>query len=276
MESNELNNSNYLDILFTGKNKKYGAYQLRRDYNARIRNATILAVVGISLVLLLAAFTTGEENESQALVLKEVELGEPPPMDKKEPPPPPPPPVEPPPPVKAQVKFTPPKIEEDHKVEVNENPKTEDLKEKVVSNQNVKGNTSSDDFADDVKFAPKKEIAKEQIEEKPKVDDNKIYDVVAQEAAYPGGTQAMLKDISRNFDYPTIARENGISGRVIVNFVVEKDGSISNVKVTRGLGYGLDEAAVNAVKKLKRFSPAKQDGKSVRSYYSLPIRCDLN
>ncbi len=275
MESNQINSSNYLDILFRGKNKKYGAYQLRQGYNSRMRNATIIAVVSISVLLFLAAFASREDTESQKLVLKEVELGEPPPMDKNEPPPPPPPPVEPPPPVKAQVKFTPPKIEEDNKVEVNENPKTEDLEEKVVSNQNVEGNSSSSDFVDDVEFKPKQEIAKEQIEEKPK-EDNKIYDVVAQEATYPGGNAAILKDIARNFEYPSVARQNGISGRVIVSFVVEKNGSVSNVKVTRGLGYGLDEAAISAVKKLKNFTPAKQDGKSVRSYFSVPIRCELN
>ncbi len=277
MESNQLNKTSYLDILFTGKNKQYGAYQLRRDYNNRMRNAIIITVLSVSVLFLLAAFTTGNDNESQDLVLKEVELGEPPPMNEKEPPPPPPPPVEPPPPVKAQVKFTPPKIEEDTKIKVNENPKTEDLKDKVTSNQNVDGNTTDDNFADGVEFKdPPKDIKKDQIEEAPKPEDNKIYDVVAQEAAYPGGTNALLSDVKSNFTYPKIARENGITGRVLVNFVVEKDGSVTNVKVTRGLGYGLDEACISAVKKLKKFTPAKQDGKSVRSYYALPINCSLN
>ncbi len=276
MDSNQINNADYLDILFTGKNKKYGAYQLRKGYNARIRNATISTIVSLSILLFLAAYASKKDTTSQDLVLREVELGDPPPMDKNEPPPPPPPPVEPPPPVKAQVKFTPPKIEEDHKVEVNETPKTEDLKDKAISQQNVKGSTSEDNFADGVKFTKEKEIKEAQIEDpKPEVD-NKIYEVVAQEAEYPGGPSAMLSDIAKNFQYPTVARENGITGRVIVNFVVEKDGSISNIKVTRGLGYGLDEAAVAVVKKLKRFAPAKQDGKSVRSYMSLPIRCELN
>ncbi len=104
----------------------------------------------------------------------------------------------------------------------------------------------------------------------------KIHDIVSEEAVYPGGTSKLLADFSENFKYPDLARRKGIQGRLIVNFVVEKDGSISNAKCIRSLGHGLDEAAIRAVKSLKNFSqPAKLDGQPVRSYYSLPVNCGL-
>lgn len=274
MDSNKLYNSDYLDILFKGKNKSYGAYQLRRGYNKRIRNATLISVIGLSLLLILAAVGSNVSTESEDLVLKEVELGDPPPMSKNEPPPPPPPPVEPPPPVRAQVKFTPPVIKKDNEIEVSETFDKKDIAEKDIGTKDVEGTSNKESFQKEIEFTKEKKTEVAKVEE-PKKEDNKIYDFVEQEASYPGGESAILTDISRNFSYPAIARENGIEGTVYVKFVVEKNGSISGVRATRKLGYGLDEAAVNAVKQLKRFTPAKQNGQPVRSYFSVPIRCVL-
>ncbi len=107
-------------------------------------------------------------------------------------------------------------------------------------------------------------------------EEDVIYSVVVQEAVYPGGNKQLMQDISRNFNYPKKAREHGKQGRVIIRFVVEKDGSISDITSTRPQGYGLDEAAILAVSQLRNFTPAKQDGEPVRSYYSIPINCSLN
>ncbi len=108
--------------------------------------------------------------------------------------------------------------------------------------------------------------------------DTLIYDITSLEAVYPGGNDKILRDVSRNFSYPALARENGITGKVLVEFVVEKDGSISNIKIKKGLGYGIDEEVVKAVKKLKHFKYPARNGKNnpVRSYYPLSINLELN
>ncbi len=121
--------------------------------------------------------------------------------------------------------------------------------------------------------------AQEELDENaPEVSttEEPIYEIVAVEATYPGGTSALLADFAENFEYPEEAREKNVQGRLLVNFVVEKDGSINHVKVTRKLGSGLDEAAVNAIKSIKDFTPAYQNGEPVRSYYTLPVLCRLD
>ncbi len=122
-----------------------------------------------------------------------------------------------------------------------------------------------------------KEVMKEPTQKvKPTVpDSNQIYGIVAVPATYPEGDSALLEDMAENFEYPEEAREKKVESRLILSFVVEKDGSISNIEVTRGLGAGLDEAAIAAAKKLKTFTPAYHNDKPVRSYFSLPFRCSV-
>ncbi len=278
METNNLNSISYLDILFTGKNKKYGAYQLRAGYDKRIRTATLSTIFGLSLLLFLATLGHQEESTTYCPMIP-VETLPPPPRDREEPPVPEPqkPQAQPQAPSQAQQKYTPPKILEDNQVDNSDVPRTDDLNNTQISDHTTAGRSTDDPFLVDVDLGTQgQSLPSRQIQNPKPNDDNKIHEVVAQEAEYPGGTSAMLSDISRNFKYSIPARENGITGRVIVKFVVEKDGSISHITVTRSLGYGLDEAAVDVVRKLKRFAPAMQDGKKVRSYMSLPIRCELN
>ncbi len=108
--------------------------------------------------------------------------------------------------------------------------------------------------------------------------DDKIFTAVEYPATYPGGIDALTKDLYRNVKYPTEARSNHIEGKVFVNFVVEKDGSITNIKVIRGkeLGGGLAEAAVEAVSQLKRFLPGSQNGKPIRQFFSMPVTFNLD
>lgn len=106
----------------------------------------------------------------------------------------------------------------------------------------------------------------------PPVDDNKIYTQVEENPTYPGGEAALYSKLAQNLRYPRSAAELGIQGRVIVTFVVEKDGSITNPKVTRSPYYGFDEEAIRVVKTLgKMSSPGKINGRAVRSSYSLPV-----
>jgi len=92
---------------------------------------------------------------------------------------------------------------------------------------------------------------------------------------FPGGMAALMKYLAENIKYPSLAKESGIQGRVFINFVVEPDGAISNVKVLRGIGGGCDEEAVRVVERMPKWSPGKQRGKPVRVSYNLPVKFTL-
>ena len=117
-------------------------------------------------------------------------------------------------------------------------------------------------------------VAPVEVEEE-EIDENFIFVSAEEPAQFPGGEGALLKWISDNMVYPTIAQENGISGRVYCQFVVEPDGSVSNVEVTRGSNVYLDKEAVRVLSKLPKFKPGKQRGKAVRVRYSVPVRFQL-
>jgi len=104
-----------------------------------------------------------------------------------------------------------------------------------------------------------------------KKDNEPIFTTVEEPAKYPGGDEALKKFIHENIKYPREAIKNKISGTVYVQFVVEKDGSISDVKVVRGIGGGCDEEAVRVISKMPNWIPAKQKGIPVRSFYIIPI-----
>ncbi len=106
-------------------------------------------------------------------------------------------------------------------------------------------------------------------------EEAKIFVVVESMPQFPGGEAKLYSYLSNNIEYPVIAKESGIQGRVFVTFVVEKDGSITDVKVLRGIGGGCDEEAVRVVQNMPKWNPGKQRGKSVRVQYNLPIKFTL-
>lgn len=107
------------------------------------------------------------------------------------------------------------------------------------------------------------------------VVEEEIFQIVEEMPAYPGGDEARMSYLSKNLKYPVLAMESGIQGTVYIGFVVEKDGSVTDVKVARGIGGGCDEEAVRVVKAMPKWTPGKQRGKSVRVRYSVPIRFSL-
>jgi periplasmic protein TonB len=109
----------------------------------------------------------------------------------------------------------------------------------------------------------------------PKIDTNKVFRAVETYPEFPGGLDAMIKFFSGNVKYPATAKKNGTQGRVIVNFIVEKDGTLTNVKVSRGIGDGCDEEAVRVVKLSSPWKPGTQGGKPVRISYSMPVSFTL-
>jgi len=113
------------------------------------------------------------------------------------------------------------------------------------------------------------------VEEEEEEDENYVFVTVEKMPEFPGGDVALLKWISEHINYPTIAAENGIQGRVACNFVVNADGSVSDVQVTKPLDPNLDKEAIRVLKMLPRFKPGEQRGKPVRVKYSVPVRFKL-
>ena len=109
-----------------------------------------------------------------------------------------------------------------------------------------------------------------EIEEE-EVVEQEIFQIVEEMPAFPGGEQKLMEYVGKNIKYPQIARESGIQGRVFVGFVVEPDGSVSNVKLLRGIGGGCDEEAMRVIKNMPRWKPGKQRGKAVRVSYQIPV-----
>jgi protein TonB len=276
MDSAKVLKSDFLDILFDGRNKDYGAYDLRKQYDKRVRNA-ILGTVSLFLVFFLTYIITNwvKANEGDKLnkpVIQEIKMEDVKlPDDPKTPPPPPPPPA-PPPPVKPSVQFTPPVIKKDNEVPPDEEPpKHEDIKDKSISTKTVEGDPNGIDagLLEDSKGTGV-------VEAPPAPAKEEIFTFVEQPPTFPGGEDALAKYLSKNIRYPRVAQENGISGTVFVQFVVDSEGNIKDVKtVGAAKGGGLEEEAVRVVRTMPRWKAGKQNGRQVSVQFNLPIRFTL-
>lgn len=268
MEKNKILQADILDIIFDGKNKEYGAYQLRKFYKKTLTRA--LVITGSVLVLVIsgtvfAGFNNndnGKDIDPLDTRLTEIRTEEPPP-----PPPPPPLPALPPPVELNQVIFTPPVIVKD--IDVTPEDKIQEITDKTaISNQTV----VSDNTVQIIQ-APV-EVTNSQVMEVKKPDtENEIFTKVEIEAAFPGGKDAWLNYLRRtlNADVPV---DNGASAgkyTVIVKFVVSKDGSLSDIKCENDPGFGMCEEAVRVIKKTKNWIPAIQNSQNVNAYRRQPI-----
>ncbi len=119
------------------------------------------------------------------------------------------------------------------------------------------------------------EITPVKIEDDVEVEEEKVFTVVEQDPEFPGGMEALLKYLAQNIKYPPLARDNGITGKVFVTFVVERDGSIANVKLLRDIGGGCGAEAIRVVKSMPKWNPGKQRGKAVRVQFNLPVNFTL-
>ena len=174
--------------------------------------------------------------------------------------------------VKSSVKFTAPEIKKDNEVRPEDEMKSQDeiMSSKLsVGSFDVKGNDEGGEV-----LKAKEVIATEPV--KPKEEENKVFDVVEQMPSFPGGNAALMNYLSQNIKYPVIAEENGIQGRVIVQFVVGKDGHISDVRVAKSVDPSLDKEAVRVVKGMPKWIPGKQNGQAVTVRYTLPVTFRLN
>ena len=273
----DLYDPKWVDMVFAGKNKEYGAYQLRKGTSGRNIKALLILIIAAALVGGFLAWKVIEQKqaEEQQAYMEAMELAKLQEQAKKE--------KKKPEPIKPKVeqkkeipvaretqKFTAPVIKKDELVkEENQVKQMDKLDDKVaVGTENKEGvkDRTVEAVRNDIAVAapppppaPKPEVA------------NKVFDVVEEMPSFPGGQGALMAFLSSNIKYPVVAQENGVQGRVIVGFVVEKDGSISDVKVMRSVDPSLDREAQRVVKAMPKWKPGKQNGSAVRVKYTVPV-----
>jgi protein TonB len=181
---------------------------------------------------------------------------------------PPPPPPEPPKPKVDQVRFPPPVVKPDNEVKEKDPPTIKELAVADPGQKDQKGDPNADIRIDEP-------VGNSDVKQVVEADPNQIFTSVEQVPEFPGGLDKFGAYLGKAIRYPAVARENGTQGRVIVTFVVEKDGSLTDIKVTRGIGSGCDEEAVRVLKNSPKWKPGIQNGRPVRVQYSVPISFTL-
>ena len=273
----DLYDPKWVDMVFAGKNKEYGAYQLRKGTSGRNIKALLILVIAAALVGGFLAWKVIEQKqaEEQQAYMEAMELAKLQQQAKKEEK------------KKEQVKpkiepkkeipvaretqkFTAPVIKKDELVkEENQVKQMDKLDDKVAV-----GSEDKEGVKDRTVEAVRSEIAvaapPPPPAPKPEVA-TKVFDVVEEMPSFPGGHAALMSYLNSNTKYPVVAQENGVQGRVIISFVVERDGSISDVKVARSVDPSLDREAQRVVKSMPRWTPGKQNGQTVRVKYTVPV-----
>ena len=259
----------WLEIVFDGRNKSYGAYVLRKQNSKN----TVRAMVTTLLLFAAAMATPTIINKINGFIPKSkpapppiVEvLLPPPPPDAVKPPPPPP---EPPRPPVDQLRFPPPVARPDDQVKDPDPPSAEELTKADPGQQNLKGDPTAPILVDEQAGTGNEKNVTED-------HSNDVFYSVEKTAEYPGGLDKFNEYLSKSIRYPAIARENNVQGKVFMTFIVEKDGSLTDIKVMRGIGSGCDDEAIRVIKASKKWSPGMQNGRAVRQQYTVPISFTL-
>jgi len=273
MKANEILKSSLNDLIFEFRNKKYGAYHLRKLYENHIKIS--LGIVIFSCLLIFCSFKLIPKKfiikETYATPVnfepepkfkeKEKKVEQKKVKTKK---------------VKTEI-FTEVKPIEDHKILEEQKLATkDDLKDSNIGNISIKdGDQPTGSVTDGTKdMDGELEVNKEEIIIEKPVE--KVFDIAEVNPSYIGGVEAMMKFLSKNINYPIYGRENNIEGKVIVQFIVDEQGNISNPKILRGMGGEFDENAIAAVKKMPKWNPGLQHGKPVKVKFTIPIIYNLN
>lgn len=276
----DLTSKEWRDIVFADKNKEFGAYVMRQQSDKRHNKAFLFLLLGLVcvIVLIIAWSKYSDYRSEQAAIeakmqaekmlaaqleqMEEPEVEEEPEEQKMEIEIP-----EVPEEVLATVQVTQIAIVDEVKNEVMEmEAQLEDNTARGVVNQE-----GSDD-ADKFKAVQEQVVV---VEEKPAPKEDEIFVAVEQQAEFPGGMAALMKWLSNNIRYPEAAQQNDVQGRVIVKFVVEKDGSVSQAQIVKGVDKDLDKEALRVVNKMPKWQAGKNNGVAVRSYFTLPVSFKL-
>ncbi|MFI0490398.1 energy transducer TonB [Flavobacterium sp.] len=254
----DLLKNQWLEIVFEGRNKKYGAYDLRKSVTKNSFKAfligTFIFALAVSMPKILSLLPKASENDD-ALNVKITTVKMPPkdkPKDNLPPPPPPPPKVD-------QVKFVKPVVAKADEV-VEEIVVVKDLKDKKIGAETIKGDPDAVLTVEPVGTGTAAVVE----------EDNTVYNTAGIEVKpdFPGGMDKFYQYVGKNYRTP---EEEGLKGKVYVTFVVEKDGSLTDIKVLRDIGYGTGKEAIRVLKAAPKWNPGEQNGKKVRCTFSLPI-----
>lgn len=275
-----LTDEKWIDLIFEGRNKNYGAYTLRKNTPKRHTFAFIVVMLATALIVLASiaaskisrARQERKEAMTQVSALSDIELDKPEELPEEnqvkkfEAPPP----VE----LKSTVQFTAPVIKKDEEVPEEQTMKSQEelVKSDVqISIADVKG-TDEETGVDIATLQEHKVIVQEEKEE---VKEEKVFEIVEQPPSFPGGESALYEWLSKNINYPVIAQENNIQGRVTCQFVVGRNGEIEDVRVVRGVDPSLDKEAIRVIKSMPKWIPGKQGGNAVKVRYTLPVQFKL-
>ncbi len=271
----DLISAEWTNLVFEGRNQDYGAYQLRKDTSKRniwsiiiVALAAVLLYLGLTLHRMAEAnrtventqaiqLTNLENKKKEAKVEKKEQIKVEPEKTVER--------------VKSSVKFTAPVIKKDNLVKEEDEIKLDEIEKsnKAIGALTVEGN---DEVGGEV-LQLREQIA---APEPPKpAEENKVHDFVEQMPSFPGGMGALMSWLSQNIKYPVIAAENGVEGRVIVQFVVEKDGSITDVKIAKSVDPSLDKEATRVVSSMPHWIAGRQNGNPVRVKYTVPVTFKL-
>jgi periplasmic protein TonB len=269
MESSTILTADVLDILFEGRNKDYGAYDLRRTYRKRL-TMSITVMLSMTCMLFIGFAFAGKKTAIDPVFdTKDVILSTVTPPDK--PIELPPPPVKPPaaPEQMKMIKSTTPVLVTDDKIQESEVPPVDAQENVKIGNATVLNGADGDG---PVTGPVGDGIAKGVIEQPQKADedDDRIRLKVEIESEYPGGAMAWQRFLNKNVRYPNQAVEDGIQGPVVVQFIVDKEGNVSDVVAVSGPDE-LRAEAVRVIKKSGKWTPAIQNGHQVKSYKRQPI-----
>lgn len=276
----DLSSKEWRDIVFEGKNKDFGAYVLRSGSVSRHNKAMIVVVIVIAIVFALAflvntvikqAESRPEDEGEQVLV----EMGATEEVEEQ--------------PEEEQQKFEEQKLEEVVQEELLNTQKVtevaivedDQVDEEIKSQDEIKaddralGQINEDRGVDDIINAQEHKEVVVVEEKKPEPPAEKVFDAVEQPPQFPGGEAALYKFIKEHLNYPQVAIDNNVQGKVIVQFVVTRTGQIGEVRVARSKDPDLDKEAVRVVRTLPKFQPGKQNGNAVNVWFTLPVTFQL-
>ena len=272
----DLYDPKWVDLVFAGKNQDYGAYKLRKGTSGRNIKALVILIIAAALVGGFLAWKVIEQKNAEqqqaymeamqlAQLQKEAKEQEDKKQDQVKPK------VEP----KTEIpvaretqKFVAPVIKKDELVkESNQMKQMDQLDAKIAvgteTHEGAKDRTI-EAVRNDIAVATPPPAPKEEVTQK-------VFDVVEVMPSFPGGQAALLQYLNSHVKYPVVAQENGIQGRVTISFVVERDGSITDVKVARSVDPSLDKEAARVVSSMPRWTPGKQNGSAVRVKFNVPV-----
>ena len=276
MDTNKILQADVLDILFDNRNKAYGAYELRKNYHKRLKKSMMivatLLLITVSAPIVASMFDKPiviDLPNDEPRIIKNVEV-----IIPKEPEPkvPEAKPLKPTDPVNTIANTT-PIIEVANEVNDADLPPTKEaLKDAVSGIENKEGEGT------EVLDLPNNDgEGTAVIPQVPAPNDNEIFDDVdvSQMPEFPGGEEELMRYLAQNIQYPKQALDGNTEGRVLIGFVVNKEGEIDDVKVLRSIGDGCDEEAVRVIHKMPKWKPGKNNGKLVNVFYNLPVTFQL-